>query len=615
MNVEQMRVVEHLYGPAAVLAGAGTGKTATLIDRIKELSKLTDPSRIVMLTFTNAAADEMKLRASRVNEKCKDVIACTYHKYCGRILRKYGKAIGIDPSFEILVNKKYQTLIEYVKSSNEYYDSLKDFPSASKLDSIFSIIINNEDIDISNLVYGTKYAAYATDIMNLYSDVKKYGLENHKLNFDDMLVYMNDLLNNDEICKKIAESYDFLMVDEFQDTNALQLNILLKLSKYNNNIVVVGDISQSIYKFRGARVENIQKFIDSFSYCEVYKLSLNYRSSSRILDATNSIMENNVSSWDYTYMVSNKEDPGSYPELIVHTDDNRQIEWIIKKINDSLDSGYTLRDIAILERTSMSSFKLENSLLKLKIPFEKRGGRKFTDYACIDDMISFLSIMIKNDKFNWFNVLKLIPGIGNKTAVNIAEHCKESNFLDKYNKRKYNEDLILLQNNVNMFSKYDFDQLFDEVAKYYFKLREEKIEKSKMSSSAKFDAKERIDKDKEIIAILKDMTSGYKDLKSFLEDIALDSVNTNIEGDRLLITTIHGAKGLEWPIVIIIDCIDREMSDYEEELRCLYVAMTRAETELILSIPRYALVNGNVVYNEVSRFINGSEEYFKETDD
>ena len=615
MNVEQMRVVEHLYGPAAVLAGAGTGKTATLIDRIKELSKLTDPSRIVMLTFTNAAADEMKLRASRVNEKCKDVIACTYHKYCGRILRKYGKAIGIDPSFEILVNKKYQTLIEYVKSSNEYYDSLKDFPSASKLDSIFSILINNEDIDISNLVYGTKYAAYATDIMNLYSDVKKYGLENHKLNFDDMLVYMNDLLNNDEICKKIAESYDFLMVDEFQDTNALQLNILLKLSKYNNNIVVVGDISQSIYKFRGARVENIQKFIDSFSYCEVYKLSLNYRSSSRILDATNSIMENNVSSWDYTYMVSNKEDPGSYPELIVHTDDNRQIEWIIKKINDSLDSGYTLRDIAILERTSMSSFKLENSLLKLKIPFEKRGGRKFTDYACIDDMISFLSIMIKNDKFNWFNVLKLIPGIGNKTAVNIAEHCKESNFLDKYNKRKYNEDLILLQNNVNMFSKYDFDQLFDEVAKYYFKLREEKIEKSKMSNSAKFDAKERIDKDKEIIAILKDMTFGYKDLKSFLEDIALDSVNTNIEGDRLLITTIHGAKGLEWPIVIIIDCIDREMSDYEEELRCLYVAMTRAETELILSIPRYALVNGNVVYNEVSRFINGSEEYFKEMDD
>lgn len=615
MNVEQMRVVEHLYGPAAVLAGAGTGKTATLIDRIKELSKLTDPSRIVMLTFTNAAADEMKFRASRVNEKCKDVIACTYHKYCGRILRKYGKAIGIDPSFEILVNKKYQTLIEYVKSSNEYYDSLKDFPSASKLDSIFSILINNEDIDISNLVYGTKYAAYATDIMNLYSDVKKYGLENHKLNFDDMLVYMNDLLNNDEICKKIAESYDFLMVDEFQDTNALQLNILLKLSKYNNNIVVVGDISQSIYKFRGARVENIQKFIDSFSYCEVYKLSLNYRSSSRILDATNSIMENNVSSWDYTYMVSNKEDPGSYPELIVHTDDNRQIEWIIKKINDSLDSGYTLRDIAILERTSMSSFKLENSLLKLKIPFEKRGGRKFTDYACIDDMISFLSIMIKNDKFNWFNVLKLIPGIGNKTAVNIAERCKESNFLDKYNKKKYNEDLILLQNNVNMFSKYDFDQLFDEVAKYYFKLREEKIEKSKMSNSAKFDAKERIDKDKEIIAILKDMTSGYKDLKSFLEDIALDSVNTNTEGDRLLITTIHGAKGLEWPIVIIIDCIDKEMSDYEEELRCLYVAMTRAETELILSIPRYALVNGNVVYNEVSRFINGSEEYFKEMDD
>lgn len=614
MNIEQQKVAEHIYGPAAVLAGAGSGKTTTLINRITELIKVTKPDRIVMLTFTNAAADEMKYKASKVNEDCKNVIACTYHKYCGKMLRKYGKAIGIDPSFEILVAKKYQTLIEYVKSSNEYYENLKDFPSASKLDTIFSTVTNNEDITIERMIWGTKYKNYAQDIKNLYNEVKQYGLENHKLNFDDMLVYMNELLNNDAICKKIAESYDFMMVDEFQDTNALQLSILLKLSKYNRNIVVVGDISQSIYKFRGAKVENIENFIDAFSDCAKYTLSVNYRSTGQILDAVNDIMNKNVRSWEYTYMIETKE--GNKPVLINHYDDSRQIDWILAKIKQSVGSGHSLRDIAIIERKSMSSFKLENTLLKEKIPFKKRGGRKFTDYVCVDDMLSFLSILLKNDKFNWFNILQLIPGIGSKTATEIANHCKEKNFLEKYKKRKFNDRLLELQSNLQKFDVTDLNSLFDEVSKYYFSLREYKIVNSKLSSSAKFDAMENIARDKEIVAILKDMAHSYNNLKSFLEDIALDTLKTeNDDQDQLLITTIHGAKGLEWPIVIIIDAVETEMTDDEEELRCLYVAMTRAETDLTISIPRYSILNGTTVRNEFIRFVRDSEDYFEEIRD
>lgn len=614
MNIEQQKVAEHIYGPAAVLAGAGSGKTTTLINRITELIKVTKPDRIVMLTFTNAAADEMKYKASKVNEDCKNVIACTYHKYCGKMLRKYGKAIGIDPSFEILVAKKYQTLIEYVKSSNEYYENLKDFPSASKLDTIFSTVTNNEDITIERLIWGTKYRNYAQDIKNLYNEVKQYGLENHKLNFDDMLVYMNELLNNDAICKKIAESYDFMMVDEFQDTNALQLSILLKLSKYNRNIVVVGDISQSIYKFRGAKVENIENFIDAFSDCAKYTLSVNYRSTGQILDAVNDIMSKNVRSWEYTYMIETKE--GNKPVLINHYDDSKQIDWILAKIKQSVGLGYSLRDIAIIERKSMSSFKLENALLKEKIPFKKRGGRKFTDYVCVDDMLSFLSILLKNDKFNWFNILQLIPGIGSKTATEIANHCKEKNFLEKYKKRKFNDRLLELQSNLQKFDITNLNSLFDEVSKYYFSLREYKIVNSKLSSSAKFDAMENIARDREIVAILKDMAHSYNNLKSFLEDIALDTLKTeNDDQDQLLITTIHGAKGLEWPIVIIIDAIETEMTDDEEELRCLYVAMTRAETDLTISIPRYSILNGTTVRNEFIRFVRDSEDYFEEIRD
>ena len=614
MNIEQQRVVEHIYGPAAVLAGAGSGKTTTLINRITELIKVTKPDRIVMLTFTNAAADEMKYKASKVNENCENVIACTYHKFCGKMLRKYGKAIGIDPSFEILVAKKYQTLIEYVKSSNEYYENLKDFPSASKLDTIFSTVTNNEDITIERMIWGTKYRNYAQDIKNLYNEVKQYGLKNHKLNFDDMLVYMNELLNNDAICKKIAESYDFMMVDEFQDTNALQLSILLKLSKYNRNIVVVGDISQSIYKFRGAKVENIENFIDAFSDCAKYTLSVNYRSTGQILDAVNDIMSKNVRSWEYTYMVETKE--GNKPVLINHYDDSRQIDWILAKIKQSVDSGHSLRDIAIIERKSMSSFKLENALLKEKIPFKKRGGRKFTDYVCVDDILSFLSILLKNDKFNWFNILQLIPGIGSKTATEIANHCKEKNFLEKYKKRKFNDRLLELQSNLQKFDITDLNSLFDDVSKYYFSLREYKIVNSKLSSSAKFDAMENIARDKEIVAILKDMAHSYNSLKSFLEDIALDTLKTeNDDQDQLLITTIHGAKGIEWPIVIIIDAVETDMTDDEEELRCLYVAMTRAETDLTISIPRYSILNGTTVRNEFIRFVRDSEDYFEEIRD
>lgn len=615
MNIEQQRVVDHLDGPAAVLAGAGSGKTHTLIGRIEKLSKVVKPERIVMLTFTNAAADEMKYRASKVNEECKNVIACTYHKYCGLMLRRYGKCIGIEPSYEILTGMKYKTLIEYVKSTNEYYESLKDFPSASKLDSIFSTVINNDDLSIEQLTYGTKYAKYNTEIQNLYTEIKQYGLENQKFNFDDLLVYMNQLLDNDSICERIAKSFDYLMVDEFQDTNTLQLNILLKLSRYNKNIVIVGDISQSIYKFRGARVENIENFIATFDDCDVYKLSINYRSTQEILDSVNSIMNENVRSWSYTDMVSNDRH-GEKPMLIKNQNSYTQAEWIIQQINNYVDEGYDLSQIAIIERKSMSSFKLENELLKAKIPFIKKGGLKFTDYVCVDDMLSFFSVLVKNDKFSWFNVLKLIPGIGGKTATKIADNCNEEDFLDSYSTKKYGENLMLLKKNLKEFSvfKNDLNMLFKLVSTYYFDLRKAKIDSSaKMSSSAKFDAKEKIAKDKVIIDILKDMSTSYDNVKTFLEDIALDSLKTDeSDEDRLMITTIHSAKGLEWPIVIIIDCMESDkMDDEEEELRCLYVAMTRAEKTLILSIPEETIVNGLPMYNDFTHFIYGSEDLFK----
>ena len=611
LNDEQLQVINHIYGPAAVLSGAGSGKTSTLIGRIEHLSNFTNPKKIVMLTFTNAAADEMKLRAAKINEKCKDVYASTYHKYCGMMLRRYGRSIGIEPSFEILTGSKYKTFIEYIKSSSDLYEGLKDFPSSSKLDGIFSRLINT-DATIEQIVYNTKYAQYSTEIYNLYNEVKKVGLEQQKLNFDDMLVYMNRLLDNEDICMKVANSFDFLMVDEFQDTNDLQLRMLLKLSKYNNNIVVVGDISQSIYKFRGARVQNIRRFIDSFDNCEIFTLKTNYRSTQEILDATNDMMNRNVRSWTYTDMVSNNRH-GDKPVIKHNRNDYDQAEWIINRVNQAVREGYDLWQIAIIERKSMSSFKLENELAKANIPFIKRGGMKFTEYAVVDDILSFLAVVTKKaDKFSWFNILKLIPGIGPKAATDISDVCTEDKFWEKFKTRKFSNDLNELINNLDTYRTMteNVPSLLDNIAEYYFALRTSKVENSKMSSSSKFDAMEKIKRDQEVYEILKGFSTSYTDVVSFLDDIALDSLNSNEDGDHLIITTIHSAKGLEWPMTILIDAVEFDINDEEEELRCLYVAMTRAEYEMIISIPDMSIMNGMPIYNEMIHFLHGSEQFF-----
>ena len=385
MTKYQQAVVDHIYGPACVSASAGSGKTFTLINRLKELVKITKPERIIMLTFTNDAANEMKNREAKYHELCKSVIACTYHKYCGMLLRKFGSSIGLSSNFEVLTGGKYITLIEYVKSSNSIYE-VKDFPSASKLYNIFSTYINT-DSTIADLIENTKYFEYESLIKQLFKEVKKYGYENNKLNFDDLLVYTNKLLTNETVCKQIAKSFDFIMVDEFQDTNKLQLNILFKLSKYNDNIVIVGDVSQSIYKFRGAKVENMSKFINYFDNCKEFELSINFRSNQEILDLVNDVMSNNVQSWTYNNMISNNRNGMDMPKLVLARNEYRHADWILNYIlflNNR--KNIPLSDIAILERSSKSSFILENELLKHDISFVKRGGKKFTEYHVVDEI-------------------------------------------------------------------------------------------------------------------------------------------------------------------------------------------------------------------------------------
>lgn len=596
LNDSQYNAATHMAGPAVIRAGAGSGKTHTLTSRIMHLvDSGADPKKIVMLTFTNAAANEMKARAMRIDDSCQHVLATTYHKYCCQLLRKYGTAIGIQPNFNVLSSARYTTLIDYVKSSSAYmgtkFNMISGFPSSSVLNKLFSARINTGK-NFEELTRDEKYYMHADAIENLFGLVRAYGAKNQQLSFDDLLIYTVDLLADNGICERVAGSFDYLMVDEFQDTNDLQLKILAELGRFNRNIVIVGDISQSIYKFRGAEVRNINRFISLFEPCDIYTLSINYRSTQEILDAANSVMNHNPHSWDYVDMVSNDKH-GEKPILVTTPNAFSQADDVINYIRRS---GLPLHEIAIIERKSMSSFSLESELNKNHIPYVKRGGLKFTEQQCVVDMIAFLTVVQKPYSiFEWFTVLTLVPGIGGRYASEIAEAISLGKDLEKFKSRVYGPKLIELLAKVESWKPAadNLPVLFDQVRDYYFNLRRETVEHSNKSADNIFDALEKIDNDKKVINVLKDMTAKYHSTLEFLEDIALDTIKEDEDAtDKLIITTIHSAKGLEWKMTILIDVVEpsKPEEDPEEALRCWYVAMTRAEESLIISVPRMKLL-------------------------
>lgn len=660
LNDQQYQAATHMDGPAVVIAGAGSGKTKTLMSRVTYLvENWISPSRILMLTFTNSAADEMKNRATKLlDDRCKDIMAFTYHKFCNLMLRKYGKAIHIQ-NYNILTPSDTKNLIDYVKGSDDTYTNLEGFPSSKNIVSIFSKSVNCQQSIEETLKSDEKwyrYIDYAYELTKLKEQVDTYCFENQQFNYDDLLVYMNKLLDNEEIAQKVANLFDYIMVDEFQDTNNLQMDILQKIYKFNKNIMVVGDMSQSIYAFRGANVRNMQKFSKITStddiVCNLYELQTNYRSTQEILDFANNVMQKYVYSWTYTDMYADDKH-GYLPVFLRPYDDFDQTNKTLQLINYYHKKGIDYSDIAIIERNSMSSFGIEAELTKLGIAFEKRGGMGFMDYECVGDILAYLIIIVKpHDILNWFRILKIHPFIGVATAKKIADMCKEPDFLlnKKWSKNKYGSELELLSEHYNSFRKEpDLQKLFDSITKFYFDVRTRAVLNSRMRQDYKDDAMDNIERDKLVIEQLKNMSTKYTKINEFLDDIVLDSVSeTENEEDKLIITTIHSAKGLEWKAVILIDCIDgvfprnsinyvrcrkyiegdlydpneyseevmneytQQIMDFEEELRCFYVAITRAKDNLCILSPKMKMKNGFLEKVNPSQFIIGSQDFLSE---
>lgn len=626
LNKFQYEAVMHDKGPALLLAGAGTGKTRTLIYRVAHLIESgVSPESILLLTFTNKAANEMKERAEKMlKEKC-GITACTYHSFCVKMLRFYGKMAGISPDFTIISGPDEADIIDIVKSELNF-QKLKNMPSASVFASMLSTCVNKR-LTLEELLKEQKYWRFRQNerkLLLLREETKKYKEEHNLFNYDDILLKFDQMLTDySNIARRIEDTYRYIMVDEYQDTNTLQDSIIRKIRTKNTNLMVVGDDMQSIYKFRGADVQNILSFPKRYTDCKVIYLTENYRSSQEILNLANHVMTNATEGYQKNLRAqfSSQE----LPKVYSVNDTKTEAEFVLNRIKAKHAEGIPYNDICVLYRNSFQSYELEVLLNKAGLDFEKYGGIRFLDRAHIKDILAFLKIYSNpHDQLSWFRILQLHIGVGKVYAKNISEKCLENGpeylINECHSRRKYRVYLKKLYEEIMSWEGKDFLQILNNCCAYYTAVREETIQNQKVDSeSIREESLQEFKKDKEDIEILVNMAKDYDSVLDFLDAMTLDAAKSkeNAE-DKLILSTIHSVKGLEFDTIILLDCVDDILPstmyigspEDNEDVRCMYVAVTRAKNTLYMIVPKIVLKYGKAIPGYLSRYIEDKEDLY-----
>ncbi len=598
LNPSQFEAASALDGAYLIIAGAGTGKTRTLVYRVARLVESGyDPKSILLLTFTRKAANEMMNRASiLLDNRCSKVNGGTFHSFANLTLRKYAKAVGLDSSFTILDQGDSEDVINLIRSEAGFISKEKRFPNKKTLEKVFSLSVNTakpvEQIIEEDYPHFKDELDKILDIQKIFTNYKH---KNNLLDYDDLLVYLkNFLVEFGPGAKSLLSSIKYVMVDEYQDTNKLQADIVKGLTQINNNIMVVGDDSQSIYSFRGANFKNIMEFPKLFKDVKLIKLEENYRSVQPILDFTNHIIERSLEK--YPKNLYTKKTGGILPVIIAASTENLQSKFIVEKILDLREEGVSLKNIAVLFRSSFFSFDLEIELAKADIPFQKFGGMKFIETAHIKDILAFLRIAANpKDIVSWYRVLLLHEGVGPKTAQRILDELAtarltikadpEYNTSFKYNDRIVNLFKLLYKLHIDKTLPSEKAQL---AVDYYYPLFKDKYDD--------------FNKRKKDIDIFLNITENYKTLNNLLADMAIEPIIDSVidigpedkENEFVTLSTIHSAKGLEWHSVFIIHLVEgffpssrsvEKVETLEEERRLMYVASTRAKQNLFITYP------------------------------
>ncbi len=598
LNPAQHAAVTHGDGPILVIAGAGSGKTRTLVHRVAHLIEQgVAPESILLLTFTRRAAQEMLWRAGQLTgPSCRRVMGGTFHATANILLRQFGHHLGLGSNFTIIDRGDAEGILNLIKSSLGMSGAGKRFPSKRVIMNLISGAIN-KSATIEELVYRDHIhlAEFINDFHAINEHYSPFKRDHGLMDYDDLLVHWKRLLaQSEEARRELSNRFRHILVDEYQDTNQLQAEIVRLLASCHQNVMVVGDDAQSIYSFRGADFQNIMRFADQFPGARIVKLEENYRSTQPILQLTNAIIANAEQKFTKTLFTSHQG--GDRPQVVAAANEAAEARFVADRIEERRREGVALSEIAVLFRSGYHSYKLEIELAGRDIEFDKRGGLKLTESAHIKDLLSFFRVLINPwDNLSWNRILLQLDKVGPKTVQKILTSLRQAAepmaALAAYRPgpawkgqfERLNQALADLLRPALTPS----DQ-FDLVMRYY----EPVFEKMYYDDYPK--RRKELDQIKVLI-------SGYGDLQSFVDDTALDPPETGTAdhpdpGDdaRLALSTIHSAKGLEWDTVFVIGLADGRFphqnagpgEQWEEERRLLYVAATRAKQQLFLTFPK-----------------------------
>ena len=630
LNPQQLAVVKAAGGPILVIAGAGSGKTRVVTYRVAYLIESgVDPSRILLLTFTNKAAREMLQRVEVLVPTAGGaggrVWGGTFHHIGNRILRRHAPLVGYQPNYSILDRDDAKKLMNSCLSDLKINPRKSRFPKGEVIGSLWGLAVNTRkpiaEIVLERVPY---FHGFLDDIQAVVERYRNRKRELNVMDFDDLLFYWETLLReHPEVRKRYNEQFQHLLVDEYQDTNRLQADVLDLLAKQHGNIMVVGDDSQSIYSFRGANFANILTFPERYPGSKIYKLEVNYRSTPEILHLANTSIVHNR--YQFPKELQTIRPPGSRPILVPVQDIMEQASFVAQKLEEINQQGVPLAQMAVLYRAHYHSMELQMELSRRRIPYEVRSGLRFFEQAHIKDVSSYLKITSNPlDELAWKRVLLLYPKIGKSTADKIWQMVL-SGFLNPQTAMDAPEVLQKIPSRVRenwrLFSRTlsmlrDLEKtsgpggMIDRVLQEGY----ESYLQSKYP-----DYESRMDDLRQLAAF----AYRYSSCQDFLSELAL---LTSLEGEStpvrgrdengtVKLSSVHQAKGLEWSVVFIIwlaegrfpsvrSLLESGGEGEEEERRLFYVAITRARDKLFLCYPRFAPDRGRrEMIQRPSRFI------------
>lgn len=617
LNPAQLEAVKSKDGAILVIAGAGSGKTKTLTYRVARLIESgVKPDNILLLTFTKKSADEMLNRAVMIlDSRCEKVAGGTFHSFSNMILRKYSTLLELRNNFTIIDRADAEDIVNHIRG-RVVEKQEKRFPRKNTILDIYSKAINKNMTAES--VIETEYNQFShcvEKINEISKEYVAYKRGNSLLDYDDLLLYLRTILSsNDEMRKKLSSQYKYILIDEYQDTNSLQADIIKFLASEHNNVMAVGDDSQSIYSFRGANFRNILDFPAIFPDTKIIKLEQNYRSSQNILTLTNKIIEK--AKEKYTKNLFSTIESPEMPALICTNDMQTEAEFVAQRVLELQEEDVSLNEMAVLCRSARMTYNLEIELAKRAIPYKKFGGLKFIETAHVKDVIAHLRVVLNpNDIISLNRILLLLGGVGNQTAMKL---------LPVLSTEKVETEKLMLPAK----SSEGIKKLFNTVEKQRLLMAKPA---SIVENILAYYEPLLIDKYDDYTKRLKDLEhfrylcEQYNNLEDFLSDLALEPPDSSVaevedgaqKDEFLTLSTIHSAKGLEWKAVFIIGAVDGKFpsvysfnseEELDEELRLMYVAATRAKTFLHITYPidMFDYASG-MVLSKPSRFLDGIE--------